>query len=314
MRFTFRQLEYFLAAAQSGSITQASERINISQPSISTAISQLEQEMGLQLFVRHHAQGLSLTPAGRKMFHEVKRLLEQAEGLYGVASEASEEVRGTLNVGCLTTLAPMILPELSVSFNSAFPKAQVRPDAGHQQGLLEGLTRATIDIAITYDLQIPPGIEFLPLAKLPVHALLGESDVLARHSSVSLKELAALPLILLDLPLSREYFLALFMKEGLQPNIAYRFTQPDIIRTMVANSYGYTLANVLPRSDTALDGRKVVRVKLSGEHQAMTIGLATLKDLRKSRLVKAFVNHATCFISPAYIPGMVAPTLSGPGR
>ena len=78
---------------------------------------------------------------------------------------------------------------------------------------------------------------------------------LRTHSAVTSQELAELPLILLDLPLSAEYFLALFMKEGLQPNIAFRFSHPDIIRTMVANGYGYTLANVTPRSDTALDGR-----------------------------------------------------------
>ena len=121
MRFSLRQLEYFIAAGEAGSITQASERINISQPSISTAISQLEQELDVQLFVRHHAQGLSLTPAGRTMLIEAKRLIEQAESLYAVASEASDEVRGQLNVGCLTTLAPMILPELAISFKAGFP-------------------------------------------------------------------------------------------------------------------------------------------------------------------------------------------------
>ena len=78
MRFTFRQLEYFVAAGETGSITLASERIHISQPSISTAISNLETELGVRLFIRHHAQGLSLTPAGRRLLHEVKGLLAQA--------------------------------------------------------------------------------------------------------------------------------------------------------------------------------------------------------------------------------------------
>lgn len=309
MRFTLRQLEYFIAAGETGSITHASERINISQPSISTAISQLEQELDTQLFIRHHAQGLSLTPAGRIMLMEAKRLVEQAESLYASASEASEEVRGQLNVGCLTTLAPMVLPELSISFMSAFPKATIRPHADHQEMLLSGLHRAMIDVAITYDLQIPGDVEFTPLVDLPIHAIVGDSHPLARHSAVTLSELAELPLILLDLPLSAEYFMALFMKEGLSPNIAFRFSQPDIIRTMVANGYGYSLANVTPRSDTALDGRKVVRVRLSGEHRPMTMGLATLKQLKKSRLLAAFASHAKSFISDAYIPGMVAPAM-----
>ncbi|MFN7008741.1 MAG: LysR substrate-binding domain-containing protein [Allorhizobium sp.] len=310
MRFTLRQLEYFIAAGETGSITQASERINISQPSISTAISQLEQEFDVQLFVRHHAQGLSLTPAGRSMLLEAKRLIEQAESLYSVASEASDEVRGQLNVGCLTTLAPMILPELALSFTAGFPKASIRPQADNQEMLLSGLRRAVIDVAVTYDLQIPDDVEFTPLVDLPVHALMGEAHPLARHSAVTLQELAELPMVFLDLPLSSEYFLALFMKEGLQPNIAFRIAHPDIIRTMVANGYGYTLANVTPRSDTALDGRKVVRVRLSGEHRPMTIGFATLKSLRKSRLLTAFASHARAFISDAYIPGMVAPAMS----
>lgn len=309
MRFTLRQLEYFIAAGETGSITQASERINISQPSISTAISQLEQELDVQLFIRHHAQGLSLTPAGRTLLMEAKRLVEQAESLYTAASEASDEVRGQLNVGCLTTLAPMILPELSLSFMAAFPRASIRPHADHQETLLNGLHRAMIDVAITYDLQIPADVEFTPLVDLPVHAIVGEGHPLARHSAVTLGELAELPLILLDLPLSAEYFMSMFMREGLSANIAFRFSQPDIIRTMVANGYGYSLANVTPRSDMAMDGRKVVRVRLSGDHRPMTIGFATLKQLKKSRLLAAFAAHARSYISDAYIPGMVAPVM-----
>ena len=58
MRYTLRQIEYFIATAETGSITLASERVNISQPSISTAIAHLEEELGTQLFVRRHAQGM----------------------------------------------------------------------------------------------------------------------------------------------------------------------------------------------------------------------------------------------------------------
>lgn len=65
LRITLRQLEYFVAVGECGSIAQAAERLNISSPSISTAISQLEAEFGLQLFIRRHAYGLSLTQGER---------------------------------------------------------------------------------------------------------------------------------------------------------------------------------------------------------------------------------------------------------
>ncbi|HTI02871.1 MAG TPA: LysR family transcriptional regulator, partial [Acidisoma sp.] len=116
MRYTLRQLQYFVAAAEAGSITLGSEKISISQPSISAAISTLEREFGVQLFIRHHAQGLSLTPAGRRLLVEAKQLLQQAQSLYAVASEAAETVAGPLSVGCMVTMAPMVMPELAHGF------------------------------------------------------------------------------------------------------------------------------------------------------------------------------------------------------
>ncbi len=309
MRYTLRQLEYFIAAGETGSITLASERISISQPSISTAISHLEQELGVQLFVRHHAQGLSLTPVGRKLLAEAKHLVEQAEGLYAVASEATDQVRGQLSVGCMVTLAPMILPELSHGFTTAYPGAQIRHVEANQERLLDGLRRAEIDIAVTYDLQIPAGIAFTPLASLPPHVVVSEAHPFAGMSALSLKDLADEPLILLDLPISSEYFLALFLQEGIQPRIHSRSAYQEVVRTMVANGYGYTLANVRPRSDLALDGRRVVRVRLSGEHRAMVVGTATVSQFKKSRLLQSFEAHCRSFISDAYIPGMVAPAI-----
>jgi hypothetical protein len=80
---------------------------------------------------------------------------------------------------------------------------------------------------------------------------------------------------------------------------------------MVANGYGYSIFNVRPRSNQALDGRKLLRVPLAGTHRPMTIGIATLKQLRQSRLVEAFETHCRSFISNSYIPGMVAPALEG---
>jgi DNA-binding transcriptional LysR family regulator len=175
--------------------------------------------------------------------------------------------------------------------------------------MLDRLLRAELDVAITYDLLIPDEFEFLPLASLPPHVVVSEAGPLARHSAVSLQELAREPLILLDLPISREYFLSMFIKEGLEPNIVSRSTHQDVIRTMVANGYGYTLANVRPRCEIALDGRRVSRVRLFGDHRPMVIGVLTLSQGRKSRLVDMFEQHSRRFVSDAYIPGMVAPVM-----
>ena len=306
LKFTLRQLEYFIAAGETGSITLASERANISQPSISTAISHLEQELGVQLFVRHHAQGLSLTPEGRTVLRQAKELIKQAEGLYSATAEMGP-LRGALSVGCLVTLAPMVMPELSWSFMKANPGADIRQSERHQEGLFEGLRRAEIDIAVTYDLQISSDVEFTPLVALPPYALFGASDPLHSRKSVTLQDLAPQPMILLDLPISREYFLALFMKEGLEPKVVWRSPNQEVVRTMVANGYGYALFNARPKANVALDGRRLYRVALAGKHPPAVIGLATLRQLRKSRLVEAFEKHCRELILEGRIPGMEAP-------
>lgn len=309
MRFTLRQIEYFVATAESGSITLASERINISQPSISTAISQLEAELGAQLFLRRHAQGLSLTPAGRELLAEAKQLLDQAQRLYHTASEATQTMRGALSLGCLLTFAPMVLPEVAHGFAAEYPGVRVLPGVGDHEQLLHKLEQAELDIALSYDLQIPDGFEFTPLAELPPYAVVAETDPLAGLSAVTLEELAERDFILLDLPLSRDYFMGLFARAGVTPRIAARLQQQDVIRTMVANRFGYTIANVRPRSSIALDGRNVVKLRISGDLRPMKIGLLRVARQKPTRLVATFMEHCETLISNSYIPGMEAPDM-----
>jgi len=313
VKYTFRQLAYFIAAAETGSITLASKRASISQPAISTAISHIERELDVQLFLRHHAHGLSLTPAGRALLRDAKQLLKQAEGLYSAAADASHQMRGELSVGWFSTLAPIVMPELTHSFLKAFPETQIRCRENHQEGLLQSLREAGTEIAITYDLQVSDDISFFPLASLPPYALFGASHPLAHERHVKLSQLAALPMVLLDLPMSRQYFLSLFIRERLEPNILWASSQQEVVRTMVANGLGYTLANVRPRASVALDGRRVHRVALSGDPSPVRIGIATLKQLKKTRLVEAFERHCQALFSDSYIPGM-APAIAAPRR
>ena len=308
MRYTLRQIEYFVAVGELGSIALASERLHISSPSISTAISQLEATLGLQLFIRQHAQGLSLTTGGRRMLAEAKALLAQAQALHGVASEVSGEiagaVHGALTLGSLMTVAPVILPRLRRSFEAAHPNAKLHQFTDNQVALLEGLRAAQVDIALTYDLEIPQDISFEPLAGLPPVALLQPDSPLARAREVTLEQLAGEKLILLDLPLSREYFLSLFHQAGLRPRISERVSDMGMIRAMVANGFGYSLANMRPSSVAAPDGARLETVPVSGGHQPMMLGLATVRSRFRPRILDAFEAHCRTQIAENNIPGM----------
>lgn len=304
-RVTLRQIEYCIAAGEFGSVALAAEAISVSPSSISSAIAQVEAELRATLFVRHHGQGLSLTPVGKDVVRQMRVLIDQTSLLYEVADHAQHSMRGSLRVGCFSTLAPMVTPELCQTFASEHPDVQVSHLEDHHEGLLQRLRMAQIDVAITYDLTaFEPDIAFEPLAPLPPYAVVSEGDALAGRASATLEQLAAAPMILLDLPHSREYFLSLFRDAGVTPLITARTSSPDVVRSLVANGFGYSLFNVRPRTNQALDGKKLVPLPLVGRHRPLMLGLARLQGQQPRRVVEAFMERCRTCVSSRYIPGM----------
>lgn len=304
LRFTFRQLEYMVAVGDAGTIALASQRINVSSPSISAAISQLEREFGIQLFVRHHAQGLTLTPGGQRIFNEAKRILDSAAALNEMAGVISNKARGPISIGALNTVAPLLSAAIRRSFETAYPDANVTLREGHQVDLLRMLGRAEIDVAITYDLEIPKDISFEPLITLPPYVMLAHDHPLAENDAVTLEDLESEPMVLLDMPLSRDYFLSMFQIEGRRPTIAERTSDLSVARSLVANGFGFGLINMPTKTALAPDGERLAFLPLSGEHRPMVLGLATKRSEHRSRIVSAFCDHLQSSAQKGDLPGL----------
>jgi DNA-binding transcriptional LysR family regulator len=304
MRFTLRQLQYFVAAAEAGSVTDAAQNIPVAQSSVSAAIAQLEAALGVQLLIRHHAQGISPTAEGRQFLDRARTLLRDADELERFASELTAELSGTLHLGCLVTIAPLVTPRLGQGFRERHPAVKLEMVEAGQADLVAGLRSGELSVALTYDLDVAADLAFAPLASLPPIALLGADHPLAAQESVTFEELAAEPLVLLDLAHSRDYFRALFATAGVEPTIAHRSIHPEVIRTMVANDFGYSIINVRPHIDVALDGRPLVTRPIAGDPRPMIMGLARLRSLRPTRLVEAFEQHCRAAIAAGTVPGL----------
>lgn len=313
MRFTLRQLSYFVAAGETGSVTRAAELVNISQPSVSAAISHLETELGVQIFVRQHAQGLSLTTPGKRLLRAAKESLRAAYELYDVANAAGSIVSGPINVGSFRTFSSLIMPELWSGFIAKYPDAQMVVTEGSEAELLEGLRSARIDIALTYQLNLTPDMSFQPLVEMPSYVLLAADHRYATRASVRLEELADEPFILLDLPLSRQYFLSMFEQRSITPRIVAETASPSTLRSYVGAGLGFSMLTVRPVNMMAENGRPLAYVELEGNTAPMVMGLACLKDMRRPRIVDAFEAHCREVITATHIPGMRG-TESGPYR
>lgn len=304
LRFTLRQLEYFVAVGETGSIAHASEKVNVSSPSISAAVSQMEEEFGLQLFVRKHAHGLSLTPAGHQFMDQAKAVLYEANALSRLADNISGLVQGPLAVGCLLTFAQMVVPGLRRRFEKLYPSVRVSQVERNQTELFDLLRCAEIDVALTYDLDIPTDLDFLPLAELPPYAILSEAHPLAHRQAVSIAELKDHAMVLLDLPLSAEYFLSFYNQIGVKPRIAERTRDMAVMRSLVANGFGYSIANIRPLTDSAPDGCKLIYVPLVGNLRPLRLGLVTCDGALNVLTVKAFIEHCRETITDESIPGL----------
>ena len=305
-RFSLRQLSYFLAAADAGSVTDAAQNIPVAPSSVSAAIAQLEGALGVQLVIRHHAQGISPTAEGRQFLDRARALLCDAEELEKFASELTVELSGTLHLGCLVTLAALAMPRLGKGFRERHPAVALEMVEAGQQELISQLRTGRLSVVLTYDLDLGEDLAFTPLADLPPYAAFAADHPLAEAESVTLAQIAGEPLVLLDLPHSREYFRSLFVTAGVEPKVAYRSVHPDVVRTMVANSFGYTIINARPHVDTALDGMPLRTVPVTGEPRSMVLGLVRLKHVRPTRLVEAFEQYCRAAVTSGVVPGIDA--------
>lgn len=289
---TLRQSEYSILIGETGSIARASEALNVSSPSISSAISQLEEELGFSLFVRRHAQGLSQTPGGRRVIDQANRVLAEVAEIADIAADVSGAARGPLAVGCLVTFAQLVLPRIRVGFESAFPDINILQTELNQAEIFSALRRSEIDIAITYDMDIPADLQFTGLVQLRPFVLLAASHAYATKSQIAITDLVDLPMVLLDLPISSDYFLSLFSTVQTAPRVVERTRDMAVMRSLVGNDFGYSIANVRPQNNISPDGLPLAAVPIQDPVRSLRMGLLTAQGAEKSRTVKAFQDFS----------------------
>ncbi|WP_431302144.1 LysR family transcriptional regulator [Sediminicoccus sp. BL-A-41-H5] len=288
---SLRSLRYLVAVADAGSVTGAARRLHVSQPSISEAVAALEAELGVALLLRHHARGVTLTPAGSRVVAEARLLLRHAEDFVHAAASLGAEAVGEVSMGCFLTLAPRYLPALLAGLGRDIPGLSVRVEEGDHNEMLAGLEAGRTEIALTYDFEMPPGLTVTPIAQLAPVAVLPTRHRLARGARVRLADLVAEPFLLLDLPHSRDYFAGIFRAAGLTPRIAFRSRSQELLRGLVGNGLGWTIQNVQPESPYAIDGTRITSLPLDAGLPAVRLVLAAAPGPASRPAVRALARY-----------------------
>jgi len=294
--FTLKQLHYFATVVETESIVEASRKLFIAQPSISIAIKNLEQTFGQQLLIRHHAQGVSLTPDGRRFYEKARELLRLSHEFEQNTLADSENISGQISIASFESVAPLYIPKLIAGFKKIYPDIEIQLNDGEQHEIMVGLHRGQFDMAFLYDLQLDNSIskDVLNAPHKP-YALLAADHPLAQQKSVTLAQLSREPMILLDVIPSRNYFLSLFSEKKLHPKVAYTSPSIEIVRCMVGQGQGFSILVTRPSTKTTYDGQQLAYVEIEDEMESSTLIMAYLKITEPTKPARLFMDYCRNF-------------------
>lgn len=195
MSINTHQLEVFLAASETLNYTQAAQKLQISQPSVSQHIQALEEHFGLELFARI-GRSMDLTDAGKALVPLAKELVFLTAHIDETMSSFKEGVRGHLKLGCGTATGRYIIPRVLACFNQICPEVHTTCYPGSQAEALEMLVEGKVQLAFTGSIEPIQDVEFIKLAEERVRLITPARHPWADRQEITPEELGGINIIL----------------------------------------------------------------------------------------------------------------------
>ena len=289
--FTLRQLEYFDAIASEGSLAAAALRCHVSASALALAVDELEQHLSLQLFVRRKGKGVTLTAAGSRLLSHAKLVLSGAESLAADASRSSSGVSGRFAVGCFSTLTPFYLPGIMEIFQRRHPEIELELAEASALELTEMMLQGRLDAALLYTADVSAQLTFDPVQEYRPYIMVAKDHRLAGRDRIRLGELAAEPMILLDVHPSRSNTEQLFSEIDLRPRIGHVTANFELVRCLVARGLGYGVLYQRPAAAITYDGNALAVLEIGDKVPQTFVGLARPAGAPRSARYAALYDY-----------------------
>jgi DNA-binding transcriptional LysR family regulator len=290
-----RALHYFAVLAEELHYGRAARRLCITQPPLSASIKALEEELGLQLFVRT-SRDVKLTPAGKAYQNEVRTILEGIDRAARIAKATDQGAVGNLSIGFGASLIYRGIMAIVNNFSCRYPRVDIEMIEMPQLETLDKLLLGQVDMGFTSTPSIPEGLASLPLPADEFAVCLPARHPLAHEAEISLESLAAEPFVMFDReigPLNYQTISAIFHQAGVYPRLVHKTRNWLAMVAMVSAGCGVAL---LPFS-LARAGMDGVRfVPLRGP-KTMAVAKLVWNAGNDSPLVTAFTAFAGSMLS-----------------
>jgi LysR family cys regulon transcriptional activator len=255
---TLQQLRYLCEVARRGlSVSDAAAALHTSQPGISKQILALEEELGVQVFVRRGKRLTEITPAGKRLVQLAETVLADAGNLKRAANDLQDENVGEMVIATTHTQARYVLPKVIPVFLKRFPKVSLFIHQGNPMQVAAEVAsgRADLGIATEY-LDSVPELATLPYYEWNRVVVAQKGHPVLAKRKLSLADIAAYPLVSYDISMTgRGVVNKAFAAEGLSPTFVLSAMDSDVIKTYVQLGIGIGLLAEMAwdaREDAAL--------------------------------------------------------------
>lgn len=294
MAFSLRQLQYFVAVAENGSVSSAAHTLSISQSTVTEALRELELDLGFRLLDRH-ARGADLTLKGHHFLRHARKIMaDVADARRALSGGETMALSGRLSVGVTPLVAGYVYSDLSARFRRAFPDVAVEAVEDAADYLEHLLVGGELDVAV---MVVPPGrrssaLQTETVEVSPYRAWLPLGHPLSAEDRVSMRDLAGEPQVLLTVDEIAETSEMVWRRLGIRPPVAFRTRSVEAVRSLVATGAGVAVLPDLTYRPWSLEGDKIEARPLIEDLPAIEVATAWRRGSPLSAAASGFVSIA----------------------
>jgi DNA-binding transcriptional LysR family regulator len=297
MNLSFKQIRYFLAAAETGQFSIAASKVHVTQSAITASIKELEEVLGFVLFDRQHASGVTLTADGQKFLLHAQNIATAVNGALTDPNLREQGIAGRLRIAATHSILGSYLIPTFARFRKAFPKVQIQLQEMARVDIESRLIKQQLDAGVMWlaNLERHDILESVVLTRSRRQLWLCADHPLLNRRSVSLEDIASLPYVLYDMDETPKNTERLWDNAKLKPNIAFRVTSIEALRSLVAQGLAVTILSDVVYRPFSAEGLRIFTRPLPDGLPPIEIGLVWPRRTVPPAVFspfKAFLEHS----------------------
>lgn len=285
----FRQLQSFASVVEFGSFTKAAEKLAISQPTISTHIRALEEELNARLILRT-TKNVEITPKGRELYEYASKILELRERMVQCCNS---DVKQIIHLGASTIPATYILPDMLPKYAKMAPDTYFVIHQDNSQGIIDGLLNGLFDVGLTSTLAENEDLAFVPFCQDQMIIITPVTErflTLQQSPKTPMEELLQEPVILREKG-SKKGVHRFLEKAGIEEealNVSARVNDQEAVKNLVASGLGISFISEAAAKNF-LKERRLLKFELPEHRNQRSLYLAYRKNRPLTGRAKDFI-------------------------